>query len=69
MLHLKTSNARLFSVSPSCHSKTIKKTKKTITHRVHRNLGAMNNKPLKLKLLLACRKFNTLHVHILMTLK
>lgn len=68
MIHLKTSN-RLFSASPSCHSRNTKKTEKTITHRVHRILGATNNNPLELKLLLAHRKINTLHVQVLMALK
>lgn len=66
MLHLKIPNAGLFSASLSCLTRSIKKTQKTITHRVHKNLGAMNIKPLKLKLLLACRKTNTLQVHIVM---
>lgn len=68
LIHLKTST-RLFSASPSCHSRNTKKTEKTITHRVHRLLGATNNDPLKLKLLPACTKINTLHVQVLMALK
>lgn len=38
-------------------------------HRVHRNLGAVNNELLQLILLLAHRKINTVHGHILLTVK
>lgn len=55
----------VLSPSPCCHSRNTKQTEKTITHRVHRILGATNNDPLKLKLL-ARRKIN---VQVLMALK
>lgn len=57
LLQLKTSTGRLFSAPHTpCRSRSTRKTEKTVAHRVHRNLGAMNNESLKLKLLLALRR-------------